>query len=90
MRCGEGLSIRVSNIIRRYIDHMKFADYMAFFVYQFISSSFGSLLLLLYIIYVCIFCMLLFNSVNYVFYCYVYVFLLLCIFLKKFIAQKNL
>ena len=64
MKCSESLSNRVSNIIRRYIDHMNFAVFMAF-----------SLIIFLHVIlvpfYHCMcgymFCTLLFNFVSYIF-----------------------
>jgi hypothetical protein len=60
----EGISNRVSNIIRRYIDHMKFWCLRGFVIYHILSYSFGSIFY--HCIKYCLFSMLLFNFVNYV------------------------
>ena len=75
VKWSEGLSNRVSSIIRRYVDHMRFLLIWLFTKHIF-SYFFGSIL---YRIYGCMFCMLLFNSVNYAFLLLCYVFLLLCL-----------
>ena len=65
MKCSEGLSNRVSNIIRICTDHMKFVAYMAFSYVTFFH------VLLVPFFYHCIcgcmLCMFLFNFANYVF-----------------------
>jgi hypothetical protein len=73
-----GLSNWASPFMRIYIAHMKIV-YYDFFIYHIVSYCFGSIFyhciyIYIYIyIYVCMFCMLLFHFVN-------YVFLLLCMF----------
>jgi hypothetical protein len=69
VKWSDCLSNRVSNIIRKFRDQMKFAACMVFFVYH-IPLFFISIFYLC--IYGSMFCMLLFNFVN-------YVFLLLCL-----------
>ena len=59
------LSNRVSIVIRRYIVHMKFAAYMPCFIYHILSYSFGSISY--HCMYGLMFCVLLFNFVNYIF-----------------------
>jgi hypothetical protein len=75
---SESLTNRVSNIIRRYITTYEVCCLYGFFVYHILSCSFASIFY--HCIYGCMFFMLLFNFVNYVFLLFFYVFLFLYMF----------
>ena len=67
VKWNEGLCNRVS-IIRRYIDHMKFAAYMAVWFFNIFYIP-----LVLFLCH-CVLCVLLFNFVNFAFFLSCYVF----------------
>ena len=56
MKWSEGLSNRVSNIIVRYIDHMKLAALCGFLIYHILSYAFGSIFFIIVYMVVCFVC----------------------------------
>jgi len=74
VKWSEGLRNRMSVIIRRYTDHMKF--------YCFFHILLVPLFIIVYMV-VCFVCFYLILHIM-CYYCYVYVFLLLCMFLSRY------
>ena len=78
MKCSEGLSNRVSNVIRRCINHMKLPAYMAFsFITYFLALLVPYFIIIVYTVYVL---HIFFNFLNYVF-----LFLCLCILIVMYV-----
>jgi hypothetical protein len=85
VKCSEILSNRVSNIIRRCIDHMKFAVYIAFSFIILLHVLLVLFFFLSFYMYGCMFCIRLFNFVSYVclllcLYILIVMYVLFCIF----------